>query len=426
MKQKLLLLCGCLILITAMLSAIHFLPLPLSPKVLAAGTNGDWPTYMYNQARTGANLNETTITPATAKKLHLAWKFTTNGVVGASPTLVKGVMYIGSWDGYEYAINLSTHKQLWKHYLGVAKQSKHCYGGNGIGIDSTASVQDNVVYVGGGNGYMYALKASNGSVIWKTLLGNPPYYNWSSPLLYNNKLYIGLAAYCEPPSVQGKVMALRLSDGSIAASISLVPKGQTGAPVWSSAAVDASTNTIYVTTGNKGSQQLDKQPNAEAILALNADTLAVKDRWQIPEDQHVGDGDFGATPVLFDVNGKHYVGALNKNGIYYVLNRDDLSAGPVWEQVMSGNSEKVLGDNISPSCYNNGVIYAGSAGGIKNGQPYGGSVAAFDAGTGHILWSFDTDGAMVSPVTCTSGLVVDNQGANVEVRDTSNGKILFS
>jgi len=161
-------------------------------------------------------------------------------------------------------------------------------------------------------------------------------------------------------------------------------------------------------------------------VALDADTLVIKDHWQIPPDQRVPDSDFGTTPTLFDMNGEHYIGALNKNGIYYVLNRDALSAGSVWEQSLSGNSEKVIGDNVSPSCYNNGVIYVGSAGGTNNGQSYGGSVNAFDAATGGPLWSFETHGAMVSPVTCTSDLVVDNQGKTVEVRDASNGNVLFS
>jgi outer membrane protein assembly factor BamB len=425
MKKVLLLSCCLVVMMIATSGGNRFLSLPPSLQAMASGTDGDWPTYLYNQTRTGANPDETSINLRNANRLHLVWKFTTGGVVGASPTLVNGNMYIGSWDGYEYAVDISAHKRLWKQYLGVSKQSKRCYGGNGIGIDSTATVENNVVYVGGGDGYMYALKASNGSVIWKTLLGKPPYYNWSSPLLYNNKIYIGLAAYCDPPFVQGKVMALRTSDGSVAASISLVPNGQTGAPVWGSAAVDSSTNTIYVATGNNGSQHIDKQPNAEAILALDAHRLTIKDRWQIPAGQRVGDSDFGTTPVLFNVNGKHYIGALNKNGIYYVLNRYNLSAGPVWERALSGNSEKVSGDNISPSCYN-GVVYAGSAGGIRNGHPYGGSVNAFDATTGHIIWSYDTPGRMVSPVTCTHSLIVDNEGRTVEVRNASDGNILFS
>jgi outer membrane protein assembly factor BamB len=335
-------------------------------------------------------------------------------------------MYIGSWDGYEYAVDVHTGQQLWASFLGISQQKKRCYGGYGIGIQSTAAVENNVVYVGGGDGYMYALNTADGSILWKTLLGLPPYYNWSSPLLYNNALYIGLAAYCDPPFVQGKVMALSMTDGSIVASISLVPGKQTGATVWGSAAVDASSNTIYVATGNNGSKPLLKQPNAEAIVALDANTLAVKDHWQIPTTEQVHDSDFGSTPVLFAINGVNYIGALNKNGIYYVLNRDNLSAGPVWEHSLSSNSEKVTGDNISSSCYNNGVIYAGAAGGSNNGLSFGGSVTAFDATSGTILWTFQTQGAMVSPVTCTSDLVFDNQGKTVEVRDASNGNILFS
>ena len=328
--KKLFLAGSCLVIMMAgTLAGVLFQQTHSSVQAHSLDSSGDWPTYLYDQSRTGANLSETTITSGTANQLQVAWKFTTKSVVGASPTIVDGVMYIGSWDGFEYAIDVSTHQQLWASFLGISQQKKRCYGGNGIGIDSTASVQDNVVYVGGGDGYMYALNVADGSVLWQTLLGLPPYYNWSSPLLYNDKLYIGLAAYCDPPFVQGKVMALNLSDGSVAASVSLVPDGKTGAPIWGSATVDSSTNTIYVATGNNGSQKINKQPNAEAIVALDADTLVIKDHWQIPPDQRVPDSDFGTTPTLFDVNGEHYIGALNKNGIYYVLNHDDLSAGPV-------------------------------------------------------------------------------------------------
>lgn len=425
--KKLLLAAGCLIIMmTSIAMGIYSPPARASVHAHPADASGDWPTYLYDQSRTGTNINEATITAATASQLQLAWKFSTTGVVGASPTLANGVMYIGSWDGYEYAVDVATQHQLWATYLGISQQKKRCYGSYGIGIDSTAAVQDNVVYVGGGDGYMYALNATDGTVLWKTLLGNPPYYNWSSPLLYNNTLYIGLAAYCDPPFVQGKVMALSIADGSIVASISFVPDGKTGAPVWGSAAVDATTNTIYVATGNNGSQKISKQPYAEAIVALDATTLAIKDHWQIPKSQQVSDSDFGTTPTLFEINGVNYIGALNKNGIYYVLNRDNLAAGPVWEQPLSGNSEKVTGDNVSPSCYNNGVIYAGSAGGSNNGLSFGGSVTAFDAASGTILWTFQTQGAMVSPVICTSDLVIDDQGKTVEVRAAVDGTILFS
>ena len=396
-----------------------------APTQIAAAAAGDWPMYMNDIARSGANLSETAITPASMSHLAPAWKFTTGGNIVAMPTITNGVLYIGSWDGYEYAVDVATHQQLWRQNLGTTTQGKSCYAPT-VGVSSTAAVQNGVVYVGGGDGNLYALSSSDGSVLWKTLLGTPPYYNWSSPVVYNNRVYVGMAAFCDPPYVQGKVVALNVSDGSIAASLSLVPDGSTGAPVWSSVAVDVETGRLFVTTGNNGSQVISQQPNAEAVLALDPNTLAVLDRWQIPPADQVPDSDFGATPLVFDANGAQYIGVLNKNGIYYVLNRTNLAAGPVWKQIMSGNSQVVPGDNVSNACYVNGVIYAGSAGGTINGVTYGGSVRAFNATTGNTIWGVNTTGSMTAPVTCTSQLVVDAQGNTVEIRSAATGQLLFS
>lgn len=387
---------------------------------------GDWPMYQGNASRSGANLAETVVTRASAAYLTLAARFTTRGPVLSSPVLVNGVLYVGSWDGYEFAFDVATHAQLWKQFLGTTTEAQvqGCYG-NRVGITSTPAVQGGVLYVGGGDGNLYALNVADGSVVWKTLLGSPPYYNWSSPLLYNSRVYIGVAAYCDPPNVQGKVLALNQSDGSLAASVALVPSGQVGATVWSSPAVDSATGRIYVTTGNNAQATMANEPNSEAFLALDPNTLAVLDRWQIPStDQPAhGDADFGATPTLFDVNGVGYIGALNKNGIYYALNRSNLAAGPVWKQLLGG-SPLTQDSRVSSSCYAGGAIYAGS--GPINGTSYGGTVRAFDAVTGQQLWAVNTIGKMFGAVTCVPGLVVDNEGTLVEVRDASTGQLLFS
>jgi outer membrane protein assembly factor BamB len=216
-------------------------------------------------------------------------------------------------------------------------------------------------------------------------------------------------------------VALNASNGSIAASISLVPNGQTGAPVWASPAVDVATNTIYVTTGNPGSQTVAQQPYSDSFVALDAKTLAVKSHWQIPPAQQVNDSDFGAAPTLFDVNGVGYIGALNKNGIYYVLKRSNLAAGPVWQRLLASLPLK-QGSNVASSCYNNGVIYAGST---VNDTSTGGRVYALNAVTGQQLWVANTAGNVQSSLLCTNGLVVDGQSNNLEVRNASNGAILF-
>jgi len=421
LKKKSLLVSSCLLLLIVMLTVGTLIS--HSPASVHGQNAGDWPTFMNNTSRTGTNPFETTITAGTASNLHLAWKYYTGGPIEASPVTADGVLYIGSWDGYEYALNASNGTLLWKQFLGINPATRRC---PAKGITSTATVVNGVVYVGGGDGNLYALNTADGSVIWKTLIAPTPSYIFASPLVYNNLLYIGVASSCEPPEVQGKFFALNLGDGTIAASISLVKDGDQGATVWSSPTVDPTTNTIYIATGNNQGFSLSKQHNAESILAMDPSTLAIKDHWQIPLAQHIPDGDFGATPTLFDYNNNHYIGVLNKNGIYYVLDRTNLVQGPVWEQTLSSNSEQVNGDNVSSSCYNNGVVYTGSAGGVNNGQPYGGTVGAFTADTGAPLWFFQIPGKILSSVTCTSDLVVDNQAQAVEVRSAATGNILFS
>src|SRR6185312_2014707 len=125
--KKLLLAASCLVIIMAgTLAGILFQQTHPSVRAQPSDSSGDWPTYLYDQSRTGANLSETTITAATASQLQLAWEFNTSGIVGASPTLVNGVMYICSWNGYEYALDANTGREIWSSYVGVSQQTKRC------------------------------------------------------------------------------------------------------------------------------------------------------------------------------------------------------------------------------------------------------------------------------------------------------------
>jgi hypothetical protein len=79
----------------------------------------------------------------------------------------------------------------------------------------------------------------------------------------------------------------------------------------------------------------------DAILS-SATTLAVKSAWSVPKSQQIEDSDFGGSPMLFSatiggVNRQPGWGAVNKNGNYYVLDRNNLASGPVW------SSPRVIG-----------------------------------------------------------------------------------
>ena len=44
----------------------------------------------------------------------LRWKFKTGDVVHASPAYANGVLFVGSWDSYFYAVDAKTGKQKWR------------------------------------------------------------------------------------------------------------------------------------------------------------------------------------------------------------------------------------------------------------------------------------------------------------------------
>jgi outer membrane protein assembly factor BamB len=144
--------------------------LPLSGA--GAQTSRDWPAYLNNGARTGYNSAETLITPSTAPNLTQLWTDSAGGSKSAEPIQVNGVVYYGSWDGYERAVNAATGARLWSAYLGQTTGT-NCEPPPTVGVASTATVgtitvngtATRAVFVGGGDGNFYALDASTGTVI---------------------------------------------------------------------------------------------------------------------------------------------------------------------------------------------------------------------------------------------------------------------
>ena len=84
------------------------------------------------------------ITTANVKNLKLAWQFQA-GVIGliaspatyafeATPIVVDGVMYVSGWDGYVWALDAATGKLLWRYRHAIPLDVPLCCGNVNRGV----------------------------------------------------------------------------------------------------------------------------------------------------------------------------------------------------------------------------------------------------------------------------------------------------
>jgi outer membrane protein assembly factor BamB len=391
---------------------------------IAAG-GPDWPSYQLDNGRSGYNSAETTINPTSAKNLKLHWTHTAAGAISTEPVEANNLVYWGSWDGYEHATDHNNNK-VWTANLGTTTDTS-CNPVK-VGVASTATVATvngtSMLFVGGGNAHFYALNAKTGAIIWSITLGSSPAnFIWSSPLYYNGSVYVGLASFGDCPLVQGQMEKINASNGALQYSWHVVKSGCTGGGVSGSPTIDTATGDLFFATGNPGSCS-STELNVPAIIRINSSNMAFIDSWTVPKSQQIVDSDFVNTPTLFQNGGTPMVGASNKNGKFYALNRSNLGAGPPWtyQVANSGDCPQCGGGSISPAAWDGSTLYVagGAVGSCK------GSLNAL-SGNGSRKWQHCfSSGAVLGAVSAVPGVVVVGEGTYVNVQAASDGSSLFN
>jgi outer membrane protein assembly factor BamB len=381
----------------------------------ASASSSDWPAYLSGPTHSSFNAGATSITPGNITDLSPVWRWLPPASPNsgstqflASPTVSDGVIYIGAKDGYFFAVDESSRKAIWSDFLGI-DLPKNCGGCQTQGIVSTATVANDpttgksTVYVSGADGYLYALDAGTGTVVWKGLVDTPSptvndYYAWGSPLVANGMVYIGISSDYDDPLVPGGLIAFRQSSGTQVAKWNTLPAGVLGGSIWSSV-VALADGSIIATTGN-GLQTSGQPPYDESIVRLDGTTLQVLDSWQVPKAQASYDGDFGASPTLFEgtIDGVEtaLVGACNKNGLYYAFRQNDLKDGPVWEHRMTVTYPGGAKECDSAATWDGtNLVEGGGAPTTINGTTYPGSLQSLDPSTGLSIWETGLTGSVV-------------------------------
>ena len=396
-------------------------------------------TYLSNNSRTGYDPTQTGLTTSNASSLKLDWTDTGGQGGFSQPTIVNGIAYWGDWNGNEHATNTTTGVDLWETTLGTTTppSSDGCNPAE-AGIVGTATVatvgSTTVVYVPGGNATMYALNAANGAILWQTNLGSSPdWFIWDSPVLANNDIYIGTASYGDCPLTRDNLVDLDADTGAILNTYATVPAGCVGGGMSASPAVDPADGSVYITMGTLQGGCAAGEPLAEAIVKFTS-SLSLVSAWQIPADQQIGDSDFIATPTLFTATisgqARSLVGAANKNGTFYALNRSNLAGGPVWQQQIASTDGSCpqcsgAGGSIAPAAFDGTTLFVAGGATTVKGQSCGGSLNALNPATGAFEWQDCLGGSVLSAVVEVPGIVVTGYGTHLLVANASTGQSLF-
>jgi len=304
----------------------------------------------------------------TVPRLGYAWGYDLGTARGleATPIVVDGVMYTsGDW-GRVYALDARTGKALWRFTPDIDGQ----YGRYACCdvVNRGVAVWRGRVYVGALDGWLYALDARNGKVLWRAdtfVSRKRPYTITGAPQIAGGVVVIGQGG-ADFADGRGYVSAYDLVSGKLRWRFFTVPgdpkkpvenpelaaaartwspnslwtSGGGGTP-WDAMAYDPSLDLLYVGTGNASPYAWrDRSPGGgdnlflASILAIHPSTGRLAWHYQtVPGEQW----DYTATQKMiladlpFGGRTRHVLMQAPKNGFFYVLDRQTgelLSAKP--------------------------------------------------------------------------------------------------
>ena len=407
-------------------------PDTIEPRLhyLVPATAPGWLKYCGDAAMTGTPAGASKLAASTVSAMALAWKTQLGGTIASAPSVLRNRLYIGDWSGTENLIDVQTGKVLATANLGQT-HAPQC-DPQTLGITSSAAIVNGRIYIAGGDDGFYALDANTLRVLWRTSLGdnsaNGGYYGWSSPTVIGNRVYQGVASNCDNPFVQGRLVAMDLATGKEVGSANFIGDGAVGNGVWTSPAVDPQSHKIFVTTGS-GNDFFDGA--GYSIIRLDPTTLIAEDSWKVDADSNsTWDADWGSSPTLFhDKDGKLLVGAGHKDGNYYVFDRSNLAAGPIWTaQIAAAGEIPQQGDGtLSTAAFDGMRLYVGGGNPPDSSDAEAhGSVAGIDPADGKILWRATFPGPVIAPVSTVNGVVFASGGNLVKALDAASGSVLWS
>jgi outer membrane protein assembly factor BamB len=288
---------------------VYQIPVDCSLGGDARACSAEWPMFRHNALRNANQPNNSALAdPNRVRLLREIWRFdapvsTEPGQANffrASAVVHNGRVFIGNANGHLYARDGASGSPLWEFPTsGPPLTSTFTCNPSSFGLAASAAIatyerRDLVIFgapdraIGArlGSGRLFALDAATGALVWASpelarLTGSGSndlheQFGYSAPVVIGNVVYVGIADHCDNPIQNGRVVAVRLSDGQPLPGFTFNATGGRGGGVWSPIAGGLDGNALYVTTGNSNTGGAEPQPNhGLSMLRLDPATGAV-------------------------------------------------------------------------------------------------------------------------------------------------------
>jgi len=379
---------------------------------------GAWAQYRLAATHTGQAPGGSRVGP----ELALTWKSAAYAIGDysaskGSPTLVDDTVYVGFDDGILRALDAADGSLRWDFATRAAQAEVDRSDSANRGIHGTPAVAKGIVYIGAYDGWLYALDADDGSLVWEAQLGDSI---GASPVLYQGGVFMAV----ELGDPEGKVDVLDAATGCTC--YETPPLGDNP---HSSVSIDPVRGRFFVGSNNGRVSAFDLDPFVPAWVAAmeaggdGSQDGAVKSTVAVDGDTvyatswdhslHALDAETGQRRFDFQTGGKTMSSPSLWQGVAYLGSHDHVlyavDADPDASYADDQARERwrfATGNWIlsSPTVVPEaGVLLVGS-----NDD----SLYMLDLADGHEVWSAGLDGHVSSVPTVVDGtvLVTDASG----------------
>jgi polyvinyl alcohol dehydrogenase (cytochrome) len=158
---------------------------------------GDWTSASQSILGNRSQPLDFSINPQNVGELAPKWVFTDHGDVSATPTVADGAVYFPDFGGYLNAVNAQTGALIWQRqissYAGeqpgqVSRNSPLIYGNELVLGDNASGPQP-------GGAHLFAVNRATGNLVWSTEIdSNQAAIVTSNPIAYGNEIVVGVAS----------------------------------------------------------------------------------------------------------------------------------------------------------------------------------------------------------------------------------------